>query len=78
MFAFNNLIHIGKWNMQMYSKTVLKYFDYIQNYTSRKDNIYHQYFFKLPILLCGKNYLKFFSKFLYLPRYFKSGYLLLG
>lgn len=56
MFAFNNLIHIGKWHMKMYSKTVLKYFDYIKNYISRNNNIYHQYFFKLSILLCGKNY----------------------
>lgn len=52
--------------MKIYSKTVLKYFDYIQNYISRKDNICHQYFFKRYILLCGKNYLKFFSKYLYL------------
>lgn len=71
------MIHIGKWHMKMYSKTVLKYFDYIQNYISRKDNIYHQYFFKLYILFCSNNYLRFFSEYLYLPRYLKSGCLLL-
>lgn len=59
--------------MKMYIKTVFKYFDYIQSCTSRNDNIYHQYFFKLSILLCGKNYPKFHSEYLYLPRYLKSG-----
>lgn len=77
-FECNNLIHIGKWHMKMYSKTGLKYFDYTQNYISKKYNIYHQYFFKLSILLCGKNYLTSHSEYLYLPRYLKSGYFFLG
>lgn len=64
MFAFNNLIHNDKWHMEIYSKTVLKYFDYIQKYICRKDNICHQYVFQPSILLCGKNYLKFPSEYL--------------
>lgn len=59
--------------MKMYNKIVLKYFNYIQNYISRKDNSHHQYFFKLSILLCNKNFLRFFSKYLYLPKYLKFG-----
>lgn len=40
----------------------------------KKDNIYHQYFFKLSILLCGKNFLTSHSEYLFLPRYLNFWY----